>query len=76
MNSPTDTIAFEIKVVGQQPEIISADACTLEGPAPEKYVFRHQGVIVFELFAYALESDPKPIPGRYEGQLNLWERGL
>jgi hypothetical protein len=75
VNSATDTIAFKIKRVGQQAEIISADACTTEGPPPAKYVFRKNGAIVFELFVYALESDPKPILGRYEGQLNLWDTG-
>jgi len=74
VKNSADTIAFEIKRVGQQPERISADSCTIEGAPPSRYVFRKDDATVFDLFVYALECEPKPILGRHEGQLGLWEK--
>ena len=53
--------SFEIRRVGKQPETISADSCELEGAPPSRYVFRKDGIVVDDVFVYALEADPKPI---------------
>lgn len=59
--SVREIFCFEVTRVGKGSERIRADSCAMEGTLPARYVFRKNGVIVDDVFVYALEKDPEPI---------------